>query len=547
MPAELHDRKSALLMRLRFERCLEEGRLREVWLAVGPEGKRRLVTYVKGFLGRESESSIPQLAEQRLTAVRHPHLLGVEAVIPEGGRVVIVSESAECTWAEYFRTTPLEGPYGLRRQRLLNFLGQVAHALDYLRREHALMHLGLSPRVLWLRNGQAAISDYGIVELLLVPLRSSPAQYSPRYAAPEVFAGRPTWGSDQFSLATIYQELLTGAHPFRVARLRDLTGESWHEPDLEPLPAGDREAVARALARHPADRFANCSDFVRALQEAPRRVEAVSNHRAELILPGQMEFDLSVPWLSRKKHNEVSRLVHLASQGLEVREYRGMRYRYNNKGILEHTCAAVLAPGVAWEKVMGFLQTWPKRILLLDGFQIVVRLIGSESWWQKLVPIPNDIVEVRLWFEPGWSGMTRVRIEMEYVGKFPRQARQILEQIGPIFLEQLRSYLMATPERREHERFAYTEPLRVIYGLPNGQTRQEITVIGQDISSTGIRFLSPVPLPEEPVHIVPAGESSDRAIALPASILRVQPCDEGYLVAARFLLDPDDTLDEPPR
>lgn len=544
VPADLHDRKSALLVRLRFERCLEENRLREVWQAVGPDGKRRLVIYVKGFIGRDQNSLAPYLAEQRLTSVRHPYLLRVENVVFEGGRVVIVTEWAECTWAEYFRSTPLEGPYGLRRQRLLSLLSQAAEALDFLRREHALMHLGLSPRVLWWREGQAAISDYGVVELLLLPQHRPAAQYSPRYAAPEVFAGRPSWASDQFSLAAIYQELLTGAHPFRVARLRDLAGDSWHEPDLEPLPAGDRDAVARALARNPADRFPSCSDFVRALQEAPMRVEAVSVRTAGLYVPGQVHnLSLQAPWLGCQLQRQVSRLVGFASRGLEVREYRGMRYRYTQTGVLQHTCAAVLAPGIAWEKVMGFLRGWPSRIVQLDGYQITVRLIGNESWWQKVLPVPSDILEVRLWFEPAWSGMTRVRIEMEYVGKFPGQSRQVLEQIGPVFLEQLRSYLMATPERRQHERFEYTEPLRVHYGLPDGPGRQEVEVIGQDISSTGIRFLSPIPLPEEPVQVFPVSEDAAVLIALPASILRVEPCEEGYLVAARFLIDPDTPLD----
>lgn len=529
--AQVQEHKSLLLQGLRFEACLEENRLREVWRAVGPDGRYRLVTYIKGF-ANSADAPSPVLTEQRLTSVRHPHLLLVEAVVYEGGRVVVVSESADCTWAEYFRSTPLEGPYGLRRHKLLSFLSQVAEALDFLRREHALMHLGLSPRVLWIRNGQAVLSDFGVVELLWVPQQRPAAQYSPRYAAPEVFAGKPSWTSDQFSLAIIYQELLTGVHPFRIVRLRDLAMESWQEPDLEPLPAGDREAVRRALARSPHDRFATCREFIHTLREAPNKVELVAAPTSQLYVAG-----LQQDWQLQRK---VSRLVGFASRGIEVREYRGMRYRYTADGVLHHTCAAVLAPGLAWQKVMGFLSQWPTQIVHLDSFRIVVRLTGQESWWQKVLPVVRDIFELRLCFEPVWSGMTKVRIEMQYVGKYPARRREILEAFAPMFLEQLRCHLMATPERRQHERFEFQEPLLVRYGVPDGHGPRQVKVLGQDISSMGICFLSPEPLPEEPIQIIPTdSEGTPSGVALPGTVLRVQPTPDGYLVAVRFLIDPD--------
>ncbi|MCS7167881.1 MAG: PilZ domain-containing protein [Gemmatales bacterium] len=531
------ERKLVLHQGLRFESCLEENRLRAVWRAIGPDGKPRLVTYVKGF-AVHPDSPVPTLAEERLTSIRHPYLLPVEAVIPEGGRLILITEAADCTWAEYFRTIPLEGPYGLRRQKLLTLLGQVAEALDFLRQEHALMHLGLSPRVLWLRNGQAAVSDYGVVELLWVPQRRPAAQYSPRYAAPEVFAGRPHWASDQFSLAVLYQELLTGSHPFHIGRLRDLSGESWQQPDLEPLPAKDREAVARALARRPEERFATCCELVRALREAPGRVESVSGPSPQLYVPGWQQ-----DW---RLHRSVSRLVGFASRGIEVREFRGMRYRYIAQGVLQHTCAAVLAPGLAWQKVMGFLSQWPTRLLQVDSFHIVVRITGQESWWQKVLPVVRDVFEVRLWFEPAWSSMTKVSIEIEYVGKYRQRQREILESFGPMFLEQLRSFLMATPERRQHERFEFHEPLLVCYGVSDSPGGNQLQVVGQDISSTGISFLAQQPLPEEQVQIIPFQDGRPGAVALPAHIVRVQPTPQGYLIAARFLTDPESPLEPNP-
>ena len=50
------------------------------------------------------------------------------------------------------------------------------------------------------------------------------------------------------------------------------------EPDLTPLPAGDRPAVARALSKAPADRFPSCSAFVQAL--------AALGRSSSLVAPG---------------------------------------------------------------------------------------------------------------------------------------------------------------------------------------------------------------------------------------------------------------------
>jgi hypothetical protein len=99
------ERKTLLIQGLRFESCLEQNRLREVWRAIGPEGKPRLVTYIKGF-AVTPDAPAPVLAEQRLTCVRHPYLLSVEAVVPEGGRVVLIPGR---------RTVPGQNIFGLRR------------------------------------------------------------------------------------------------------------------------------------------------------------------------------------------------------------------------------------------------------------------------------------------------------------------------------------------------------------------------------------------------------------------------------------------------
>src|SRR5262249_40074523 len=86
-----------------------------------------------------------------------------------------------------------------------------------------------------------------------------------RYAAPELFT--PTVGRhcDQYSLALIYAEMLTGTHPFRGLGPRIYTSESM-TPDLAGLPEWDRVVIERALHADPDRRFSSCTEMLLALE-----------------------------------------------------------------------------------------------------------------------------------------------------------------------------------------------------------------------------------------------------------------------------------------
>src|SRR5262249_8008643 len=126
-----------------------------------------------------------------------------------------------------------------------------------------------------------------LAQLLWVPAGVQIGQGQMRYSAPELAQHLITRSCDQYSLAVIYQELLTGHHPFRgrmasagsgsVARVNAKTptgaGVSRRRPsyprlgpNLDALPAHDRAVIARALDSNPERRFATCLEFVRALR-----------------------------------------------------------------------------------------------------------------------------------------------------------------------------------------------------------------------------------------------------------------------------------------
>jgi serine/threonine protein kinase len=144
---------------------------------------------------------------------------------------------------------------GIPRDELLAHLRSAAEALHALFGRHKLLHLTLNPRNLLLDGERLLLADFGLAELLWRSARQAVAQLNGRYSAPELFAGTLSPAADQYSLALIYHELLTGRLPADPSGLL-----------LEQLPPGDRPIVARALHPQPRQRWATAVEFIAALE-----------------------------------------------------------------------------------------------------------------------------------------------------------------------------------------------------------------------------------------------------------------------------------------
>jgi hypothetical protein len=111
------------------------------------------------------------------------------------------------------------------------------------------------------------VGDYGLVARLDPDgVGSSNRGLTPKYVSPEALRGQPSSQSDQYSLALVYQELLTGTFPYagrtpQQLMLQHVSGK----PDLTGLPPADQPIVAQALAKEPQERFGSCLSFVQAL------------------------------------------------------------------------------------------------------------------------------------------------------------------------------------------------------------------------------------------------------------------------------------------
>ena len=196
-----------------FLECVGRSPTGEIWKARSARGLMRVVKLVAGF--DPDVSMQPGGPLDRLRRLRHPALEAIEVVVTPGQRLAIVSNPLETTLADRLRVSLAEGRPGLPRAELLGCLAEAARALDELCRDQQLHHLALTPRALALTPVGTRIVDFGLAELVWLPGGLQPAALNPRYTAPELLAGQVKPTSDQYSLALIYLEMLTGIHPFR--------------------------------------------------------------------------------------------------------------------------------------------------------------------------------------------------------------------------------------------------------------------------------------------------------------------------------------------
>jgi serine/threonine protein kinase len=246
----------------------------EVWKAVAPGGLLKAIKFVYGDLqtgddedGVRAEQELKALS--RVKTVRHPYILSLERYDIVEGQLLIVMELADRNLWDRFRECQNEGLPGIPRDELLGYLEEIAEALDLMNREFQLQHLDIKPQNLFLVHNHIKVADFGSVKDLEGMVASVTGGVTPVYAAPETFDGWVSRFCDQYSLAIVYQELLTGRRPFTGSTVRQLVMQHLQGiPDLSPLPSGDKAAIRRALSKNPEERHPNCQLFVQALREA---------------------------------------------------------------------------------------------------------------------------------------------------------------------------------------------------------------------------------------------------------------------------------------
>jgi serine/threonine-protein kinase len=279
------DLREGLAERYALERELGRGGMATVYLAHDlrhdrPVALKVLHPEVAAGLGAERF-----LREIKLAArLQHPHILTVLDSGEAGGRL-------------WFTMPYIEGESlrdRLRRERQLpvadavRITREAALALDYAHR-HGAVHRDIKPENILLADGQALVADFGIARALggdderlteTGLTLGTPAYMSPEQATADKSLDART---DIYSLGIVLYEMLAGETPFSAPTAQAMIARRMLEPPRplrelrDTVPEGVAQAVAHALARAPADRFATAAEFARALEEASVRTTATAS------------------------------------------------------------------------------------------------------------------------------------------------------------------------------------------------------------------------------------------------------------------------------
>ncbi len=274
MADQLDRLKQALADRYSIERELGSGGGAMVYLAADRKHHRKVAVKVlrselAAVLGPERFLREIEIA----AALTHPHILPVH-------------DSGHADGTLYYVMPYVEGQSLLQRltrdRRIalgeaLQIAREVAAALDYAHRQ-GVVHRDIKPANILLADGHAVVADFGVARAVSAAggaklTHTGWSLGTPAYMSPEQTIGDAELDgrSDIYSLALVLYEMLVGRLPagptdhHQATTGRLTTAHPADRRELTGVPRAVEQAIARALARDPDDRFATAEEFAAAL------------------------------------------------------------------------------------------------------------------------------------------------------------------------------------------------------------------------------------------------------------------------------------------
>ena len=212
---------------------------------------------------------------QIVTQLGHPHILPIYDYGEADGSLYYVMPFVR---GESLRER-------LRRERqlpiedALRLTIQVAGALEHAH-ARGVVHRDIKPENILVEEGDAVVADFGIARAIGASggpetlTQTGITLGTPWYMSPEQALGEKSIDgrSDQYALACVLYEMLIGEAPFQGPNAQAIMAR--HSlaavPSLrvvrELIPQHVEDAIVRAMAKVPADRFASMAHFCEALQ-----------------------------------------------------------------------------------------------------------------------------------------------------------------------------------------------------------------------------------------------------------------------------------------
>jgi serine/threonine protein kinase len=170
-------------------------------------------------------------------------------------------------------------------QGVEQMIQQAAAALQYAH-DHQVVHQDVKPSNFLIRTSREhpkrpdlLLTDFGIAKLSMLTTRASQSiRGTPTYMAPEQWEGHPVPATDQYALAVMLYELLTGRPPFRGTPMQMMYAHVNMQPKapstLNPrLSSAFDILILRGLAKRPEERFPSIIALAFAFRQALRSID----------------------------------------------------------------------------------------------------------------------------------------------------------------------------------------------------------------------------------------------------------------------------------
>lgn len=253
-----------------IERALDSGGLVTTYVAREADTERKVVLRVLPRQPVRDAGLEDRLLRELATAASldHPHIIPVYryGATPRylwySGKHVPGQSLAELLRAS--------GP--LELHPTLRLVEQIASALQYAHRR-GVIHADVRPANVRVDpNGWSLLTGFAVGRALdrlpLTVLGGRPVR-RPEYLAPEErYSRQPGPAADQYSLAILVYECLTGSLPFDGMSLDDAAPPALTGPHPD-IPEHVQEGLRRALRTRPGERFQSILEFVSVLESQP--------------------------------------------------------------------------------------------------------------------------------------------------------------------------------------------------------------------------------------------------------------------------------------
>ena len=209
-----------------------------------------------------------------VASLEHPHILSIYEYEERDGFIYLVMPYVNVRTLE----SVLNSQKILPLPKVADYLDQLAGALDYAH-EHGVLHLDIKPsNILVTVDDKLLFTDFALSKTMTERQAARIRQFKMGmldYTAPEQVIGKEAGEkADLYSLGAVLYHMVTGSAPFQGESLVEVAKKQLQNPPPSPcskrtdLPLAAQQVILRALAKHPADRYACALDLASAFRLA---------------------------------------------------------------------------------------------------------------------------------------------------------------------------------------------------------------------------------------------------------------------------------------